>query len=325
MCSKRAMPKPESRDRAQESLRSRGESRRDLDCIFREGVSWSVMVGIGETYLAAFALAIGAPEAGAGLVSSLPLLAGGVLQLLTPFGVRRLGSRRRWVVWCAGVQAGTFLPLILFAVLGDRSLDCDSRGSGGLLGRWDGGRTGLESLGWHLGAETGAFALLCPAYPSGPHRDGDRPLRRRGGAPNLARLWTSAGWVRSDLCSCGDLSCGFRAAPRPAPRAGSPVRGADRGSARTPGSVATSRGRAALALSRVHDVRGSARRSVLHAFHAAPARTLLCRLHGIDRYGLSGQGADTGPHREDWAAGGTAQAPAHGGRLWSYRCPRSGS
>lgn len=97
---------------------SRSQSRQDLDRIFREGVSWSVMVGIGETYLAAFALAIGAPEAGAGLVSSLPLLAGGVLQLLTPLGVRRLGSRRRWVVRCAAVQTGTFFPLILFAILG---------------------------------------------------------------------------------------------------------------------------------------------------------------------------------------------------------------
>lgn len=76
------------------------------------------MVGMGETYLAAFALALGLGEIASGLVATLPLLAGGILQLLTPSGVRWCGSRRRWVVLCAATQAATFLPLIVLAIIG---------------------------------------------------------------------------------------------------------------------------------------------------------------------------------------------------------------
>jgi MFS family permease len=76
------------------------------------------MVGLGETYLAAFALALGMGEVTAGLLSTLPLLAGGVLQLLTPTATRRLGSRRTWVVVCATVQASTFVPLIVLSFVG---------------------------------------------------------------------------------------------------------------------------------------------------------------------------------------------------------------
>jgi len=34
----------------------------------------------------------------AGLITTLPLLAGALLQLVSPAGVRRIGSHRRWVV-----------------------------------------------------------------------------------------------------------------------------------------------------------------------------------------------------------------------------------
>jgi len=91
---------------------------RELRLIFGEGIAWSVMVGAGETYLAAFALALGIGQVAAGLVSTLPLVAGGILQLLTPAAVARLGSRRRWVVICATTQALTFTPLILLAIAG---------------------------------------------------------------------------------------------------------------------------------------------------------------------------------------------------------------
>jgi hypothetical protein len=81
---------------APSSHRPPSRLRRDLRRIFAEGVAWSVMVGIGETYFPAFALALGMGEVGAGLIASIPLLAGGLLQLVTPHGVTRLGSRRRW-------------------------------------------------------------------------------------------------------------------------------------------------------------------------------------------------------------------------------------
>ena len=48
------------------------------------------MVGFGETYFPAFALAVGLGELMAGLVASLPLLAGGIMQTISPLAIRRL-------------------------------------------------------------------------------------------------------------------------------------------------------------------------------------------------------------------------------------------
>jgi len=79
------------------------------------------MVGIGESYLAAFVLAAGLGEISASLVATLPLLAGAVLQLVSPAAVRQLRSHRRWVVTCALLQAASFGPLITQALLGNVS------------------------------------------------------------------------------------------------------------------------------------------------------------------------------------------------------------
>ncbi len=83
-----------------------------------DGVSYSAMVGMGETYLPAFALAIGLNQVIAGLVSTVPLVTGGILQLAAPSGVRWLRSYRKWVVFCAFVQASCFIPLIVAALVG---------------------------------------------------------------------------------------------------------------------------------------------------------------------------------------------------------------
>jgi MFS family permease len=92
--------------------------RRDLRAIVADGVAFSVMVGVGESYIPAFALAAGLGEITAGLVATLPMLVGAAFQLVTPAAVRRLGSQRRWVVLCAGVQAASFAPLVAAALLG---------------------------------------------------------------------------------------------------------------------------------------------------------------------------------------------------------------
>ncbi|TAH34294.1 MAG: MFS transporter [Planctomycetota bacterium] len=90
---------------------------RDLAASTLDGGFYSGMVGLCETYLAAFVLALGHSEQAAGLVAGVPILAGAALQLATPAGVRWLGSQRRWVVLCAVVQAASFTPLLLGALL----------------------------------------------------------------------------------------------------------------------------------------------------------------------------------------------------------------
>jgi MFS family permease len=76
------------------------------------------MVGMGETYLPAFALALGMGEVVSGLVASVPMMAGALLQLASPAAVRKLGSHRRWVILCATCQALSFVPLVVAAIIG---------------------------------------------------------------------------------------------------------------------------------------------------------------------------------------------------------------
>lgn len=64
------------------------------------------MTGSGEWQFVLFALAIGLSEVASGLVATIPVLAGAILQVLTPWGVRKSGSIRRWVWINAAIQAG---------------------------------------------------------------------------------------------------------------------------------------------------------------------------------------------------------------------------
>jgi len=95
---------------------------RDLRAIVIDGHFFNVMVGAGETYLPAFVLALGHGETASGLVATLPILFGSILQLATPYGARKLGSYRRWTVACALLQACCFAPLIYGALVGRLSV-----------------------------------------------------------------------------------------------------------------------------------------------------------------------------------------------------------
>ena len=95
------------------------EIEKDLRAMTADGAAWSVMVGIGETYLPAFVLALSSSQLAAGLVATIPLMAGALLQLISPYAVRRLRSYRRWVVFCAIFQAAAFVPLVIAAARGE--------------------------------------------------------------------------------------------------------------------------------------------------------------------------------------------------------------
>jgi MFS family permease len=96
--------------------------RSDLRNMLGDGIAFSLMVGLGEAYIAPFALALGFGDVAAGLIATVPMLAGAVLQLVTPAAVRWLGSHKRWVVLCAALQALTFVPLMVSALANDTSL-----------------------------------------------------------------------------------------------------------------------------------------------------------------------------------------------------------
>lgn len=75
----------------------------------------ALMVGAGETYLPAYALSIGMGEVFAGILATLPIVSGAVLQLVTPRGLQRVQSHKHWVVASSLLQATCFLPLIYFS------------------------------------------------------------------------------------------------------------------------------------------------------------------------------------------------------------------
>ncbi|MCB0404489.1 MAG: MFS transporter [Bdellovibrionales bacterium] len=76
-----------------------------------DGLGFSFMTGLGESYLPAFVLAIGLGEINSGLIGGVPLLFGALFQLLSPVVVQRLNSYRKSLVFFAGAQCLLFLPL----------------------------------------------------------------------------------------------------------------------------------------------------------------------------------------------------------------------
>jgi MFS family permease len=87
------------------------ELRRDLAACTGDGATYCLMVGACEGNFGAFVLALGKGSVLGGLSATLPNLAGSLLQLLSPAGLRRLGSPRRWIQGCATVQSTSLLAM----------------------------------------------------------------------------------------------------------------------------------------------------------------------------------------------------------------------
>jgi MFS family permease len=103
------------------AVRPSGGVRRDLRLSLGDAAGYGVMAGVAEVYLPAFALALGLSPVIAGLVATVPLLAGGLLQLIAPRAIARVTSLRGWVAGTMAVQALSFVPLIVVALLGTPS------------------------------------------------------------------------------------------------------------------------------------------------------------------------------------------------------------
>lgn len=89
--------------------------RKDLRLSFIDGLAYSVMVGFGESFLAAFVLATGHSQLSAVMISTIPLFFGAILQLFTPWGMGKLKSYRRWLLLMAFLQACSLLVLAVLA------------------------------------------------------------------------------------------------------------------------------------------------------------------------------------------------------------------
>ncbi len=97
-------------------MRPPGGVRKDLRLSLADALGYGAMSGVAEVYLPAFGLALGMSPVLSGLLASVPLLAGGVLQLLAPRVIQRVRSLRGWVVVCMTLQALAFVPLFVVAL-----------------------------------------------------------------------------------------------------------------------------------------------------------------------------------------------------------------
>ncbi len=92
--------------------------RKDVRLSLMDGATFALMVGLGETYIPAFVIAIGLGEVNSGLITTLPLLVGALIQLAAPMIISYFRSYRRWAVLCASLQALAFVPLMIGALVG---------------------------------------------------------------------------------------------------------------------------------------------------------------------------------------------------------------
>jgi MFS family permease len=84
----------------------------------RDGMAYSVQVGAGETYFAAFALFLRATAPQIALLSTLPLLLASSAQIFSAWIGHYVGRRRLVLMGCAA-QALLWLPIVLLPVLFD--------------------------------------------------------------------------------------------------------------------------------------------------------------------------------------------------------------
>jgi len=116
-------PTPPDSDRTPLPKGNRGAGRlamsemvsRGLRLSVYDACAYAVMMGVGESYLTAFAISIGASATEIGYLATTPLLVGSLLQLVSPAAIQRVGSRRRLVVWAAALQGAVYLPLAYLA------------------------------------------------------------------------------------------------------------------------------------------------------------------------------------------------------------------
>ncbi len=80
------------------------------------------MVGLGENYLPAFALALGTSQVIAGLLGSIPIFIGGCVQLLANLYCNGRFSSKTWIIGASALQAAAFIPLLIAAFVGELSV-----------------------------------------------------------------------------------------------------------------------------------------------------------------------------------------------------------
>lgn len=86
-------------------------TKKNLRYSILDGCTYSFMVGLGESYIAAYVLTKGFSDLSASLISTIPLFAGAILQLVSPYGVFKFRSYKKWVTKTSLLQGVSLLAL----------------------------------------------------------------------------------------------------------------------------------------------------------------------------------------------------------------------
>lgn len=90
---------------------------RSLKHSIRDGASYAVMTGCGESYFSAFAIFLQASTAQIGFVASVPSLLASLAQVFSAWLGHYPGVRKPIILAGAGMQAAIWLPLLLLPIL----------------------------------------------------------------------------------------------------------------------------------------------------------------------------------------------------------------
>lgn len=101
---------------------SKAQTRRSLRLSVLDGALYAVMLGTSESYLGAFAVALGHDSQALAILSTLPMVVGAFAQLLAGTVVRALGGHKRLVAAAAALQALAHLGFIAIALTSESAL-----------------------------------------------------------------------------------------------------------------------------------------------------------------------------------------------------------
>lgn len=90
---------------------------KNLSYGIKDGAFYSMMVGIGESYLIPFALFLKASNAQIGFVVSVPQLFGAFFQIISAYLLSNLSNRKQLILAGVGFQAIAWLPLLWLPLL----------------------------------------------------------------------------------------------------------------------------------------------------------------------------------------------------------------
>lgn len=93
------------------------EENPSLHASIKDGVSYAVMMGCGETYLGPFGIFLRATTLQIGLLATLPQLFGALMQWVAALKMDRFQSRRKIILAGAATQAMTLVPMALLPFL----------------------------------------------------------------------------------------------------------------------------------------------------------------------------------------------------------------